>query len=109
MIGRKEFNLSEKIYGVTHCGWCGNIYPGGDTECCCTEGTQDPNTANIIRQHRERAKIGLQKYGKTTADNPLSLYEWLEHAKQEAMDFAIYCEAAQRKIKENKNKNDINS
>lgn len=38
--------------------------------------------------------MGRQKYGVSVADNPLSLREWLEHAKQEAMDAAVYLQRA---------------
>ena len=38
--------------------------------------------------------MGRQKYGVSVADNPLSLREWLENAKQEAMDAAVYLQRA---------------
>jgi len=52
----------------------------------------------IIEQGKARAVHGLAKYGVTCDREDLTLIEWLEHAKQEAMDQVRYLEAAQRKI-----------
>lgn len=41
-----------------------------------------------------RQKMGLRKYGTTVQDNPLPLAAWLQHALEEAMDFAIYLQRA---------------
>ena len=37
-----------------------------------------------------RQKKGIEKYGTTVAQNPLSHKEWLQHAYEEALDMAIY-------------------
>jgi len=37
---------------------------------------------------------GLNKYGTTVADNPLSLREWLQHQYEELLDAAVYCRRA---------------
>lgn len=60
------------------------------TKICCEE--------QIIKEIRQRKIHGLKKYGKTVDQNPLSLLEWIEHAKQEAMDFIIYLERTKRQI-----------
>ena len=38
----------------------------------------------------QRSKIGFAKYGKSMTRDDLSELEWLQHAKEEAMDLAIY-------------------
>lgn len=43
---------------------------------------------------------GCVKYGKTVADNPLILRAWLQHAYEEALDFAIYLKRAIEELKE---------
>lgn len=48
----------------------------------------------------QRSVVGLAKYGVTTADNPLALREWLQHALEEALDMANYLQAAISKIDE---------
>ena len=41
-----------------------------------------------------RQQVGINKYGTTVADNPLSLRQWLQHAFEEALDQAIYLKRA---------------
>ena len=47
---------------------------------------------DVCQQIQDRAKVGLNKYGTTMERTDLSTMEWLEHAKQEAMDLVIYLE-----------------
>jgi len=54
----------------------------------------DPIVSMVIAEFRERSKKGIIKYNTTLAENDLSLIEWLEHAKQEAMDQALYLQRA---------------
>ena len=53
---------------------------------------QDKIVESVISQMRERSERGLQKYGTTLDRDDLSLIEWIEHAKQEAMDYCLYLE-----------------
>jgi len=41
-----------------------------------------------------RQRLGVEKYGTTVADNPLSLREWLQHSYEECLDQAIYLRRA---------------
>ena len=50
----------------------------------------DPIVEKVKREFDVRSKIGISKYGKTLAENDLSLLQWLQHAKEEAMDQALY-------------------
>jgi hypothetical protein len=54
----------------------------------------------VIKQIRERAELGLNKYGVTMERQDLTLLDWVQHAQEEAMDLAVYLE----KIKEQLNK-----
>lgn len=45
-----------------------------------------------------RQAHGINKYGKTVADNPLSLREWLQHAYEECLDQAVYLRRAMEEI-----------
>ena len=38
----------------------------------------------------QRQAFGINKYGTTVAENPLALIEWVRHAKEEALDLAVY-------------------
>lgn len=54
------------------------------------EKRKDPVVEKVKREFDIRSKIGISKYGKTLAENDLSLLQWLQHAKEEAMDQALY-------------------
>lgn len=50
-----------------------------------------PDTeAEVIKNIQDRQQLGLKKYGRTVAGNPLSQRQWLQHAFEEALDLAIY-------------------
>jgi hypothetical protein len=40
----------------------------------------------------KRSEAGLKKYGVTMLRNDVSTVEWLRHAQEEALDFAVYIE-----------------
>ena len=52
----------------------------------------DPITSALCAELHARAARGLAKYGVSVSDNPLSVAEWLRHAKEEALDLATYLE-----------------
>ena len=54
----------------------------------------DPTVRKVVDLLQQRSAKGIQKYGTTLAGNPLSLIEWLEHAKEEAMDQVLYLQRA---------------
>ena len=54
----------------------------------------DPTVRKVVELFHKRSEKGIQKYGTTLAGNPLSLIEWLEHAKEEAMDQVLYLQRA---------------
>lgn len=52
----------------------------------------DPIVDSVIKQFRDRSRVGIEKYGTTLQDNNLTTLEWINHAQQEAMDFCLYLE-----------------
>ena len=44
----------------------------------------------VIAQLKDREELGKVKYGTTVDRDDLTMIEWLEHAKQEAMDQVLY-------------------
>lgn len=54
--------------------------------------------ADVCRDIADRQKMGLAKYGIATADNPLPLSDWLQHAYEETLDKAIYLKRAMKEI-----------
>jgi len=45
-----------------------------------------------------RQALGLNKYGVSVADNPLTLKQWLQHAYEETLDKAVYLKRAIEEI-----------
>ncbi len=54
----------------------------------------DPIVESVVAKLRSRAEVGQAKYGVTLERGDLSLFDWLVHAQEEAMDFANYLECA---------------
>lgn len=44
----------------------------------------------IISDLKEREAMGIRKYGVSVDDAQLTDNEWLQHAYEEALDFAVY-------------------
>ena len=55
--------------------------------------------AKVIKEMEHREALGILKYGTTVDRNDLTLVEWLEHAKEEAMDQVLYLQAAINNLK----------
>lgn len=50
-------------------------------------------TDKLCAELQQRREMGLRKYGTTLADAGLSRKQLLQHAKEEALDFAEYLQA----------------
>ncbi|CAB4147165.1 hypothetical protein UFOVP504_15 [uncultured Caudovirales phage] len=50
----------------------------------------DTITPALQAELQARAAVGMTKYGISVSDRPLSRLEWLQHAKEEALDLAVY-------------------
>ena len=58
------------------------------------EPTIDPVVEHVRALLLSRSAVGIKKYGTTTADNPLELRAWLQHALEECLDQAVYLRRA---------------
>lgn len=54
--------------------------------------------ADVCRDIAQRQAFGIAKYGKTVADNPLTLRKWLQHAYEECLDQAVYLRRAMAEL-----------
>ena len=54
---------------------------------------------SVIDEHIKRAQMGKEKYGQTLDRTDLSVLEYLQHAKEEAMDLALYLEKTIQMLK----------
>jgi hypothetical protein len=44
----------------------------------------------VCKNILDRQQLGIKKYGRTVAGNPLTERQWLQHAYEESLDMAIY-------------------
>ena len=58
--------------------------------------------AEVCADIATRQAFGIAKYGKTVADNPLTLEQWLQHAYEECLDQAVYLKRAMAELKKGK-------
>lgn len=59
---------------------------------------KDPIVESVIKSFRDRSARGIEKYGTTLADNPLSLLEWMQHLSEELQDAILYLERMKKDI-----------
>lgn len=57
-----------------------------------------PVVEAVCEDLRSRAAVGYKKYGTTLARQDLELYDWLQHAYEEALDHANYLKRAMREL-----------
>lgn len=49
---------------------------------------------NVAIDLADRQRLGIQKYGVSVSENPLTLKQWLQHAYEECLDQAVYLKRA---------------
>lgn len=52
----------------------------------------------VCQDITNRQQFGINKYGRTVAENPLTLKQWMQHAYEECLDQAIYLKRAMREL-----------
>ena len=60
--------------------------------------------ADLCAEIAARQAKGIQKYGTTVTDNPLTLRQWLQHALEECLDQAVYLKRAIAEIDAQENR-----
>lgn len=50
----------------------------------------DSVVTEILNRYKDRAKLGLNKYGTTLDRDDLTTEQWLDHAIEEALDLSLY-------------------
>ncbi len=58
----------------------------------------DSVISSVIEKFIERGKVGFKKYGTTLDRDDLSVYDWINHAQEEVMDYILYLERLKKKI-----------
>jgi hypothetical protein len=79
------------VYGVTF-----NTPVESDTRVITkTDSVVD----SVIDEYIKRARMGKEKYNNTLDRTDLSVIDYLQHAKEEAMDLALYLEKTIQMLK----------
>ncbi len=60
---------------------------------------KDRIVESVVEQFQKRSEVGMKKYGTNLERKDLSMYEWLSHAQEEAMDLCLYLERLKQDIK----------
>jgi len=87
IIKKRKMTKNSEIYGVRR-----------DIESRTIIKT-DSIVDSVIDEHIKRAQMGKEKYGQTLDRTDLSVLEYLQHAKEEAMDLALYLEKTIQMLK----------
>ena len=90
LIGRKQ-NYDKFIEQVE----INQRFPASDEQ-----PVKDLIVEKVINKFKTRSTLGIAKYNTTLQENNLSVYEWLNHAQEEALDMALYLEKLKSQFKD---------
>lgn len=58
----------------------------------------DTIAKSVINEIKSRSERGVNKYGTTLDRTDLSVVDWIQHAKEEALDLALYLEKIKQEL-----------
>lgn len=96
-LGAEELKrqLRQRISEVKH------MISSKETGDAPTEQPRDRVVEAVRADLLRRSQLGIQKYGMTLGRDDLTLKQWLQHAYEEALDFANYLKRAIIEIEHN--------
>lgn len=59
---------------------------------------QSGTELRVCEDISKRQQLGIEKYGVSAVDNPLTLRQWLQHAYEECLDQAVYLKRAMEEM-----------
>ena len=59
---------------------------------------KDQIVLSVMAKFAERSATGIRKYGVTLDREDLTIFDWINHAQEEAMDFTLYLERIRKEI-----------
>jgi hypothetical protein len=59
----------------------------------------DSIVESVVVKYKERANLGLTKYGTNLDRTDLNVKDWVEHLQQELMDAVLYLEKLKSELK----------
>jgi hypothetical protein len=66
--------------------------------------TNDPIINDVLKLHIKRHKQGMINFKKTITQNTKPMLEWINDAREEAMDFVVYLTKIEKELKKTKTK-----
>ena len=63
------------------------------------ENKLDSVVESVIEKYKDRANVGLTKYGTNLDRTDLNTKDWAEHLQQELMDAVLYLEKLKQELK----------
>jgi hypothetical protein len=91
------------VYPLNYYGTCFDNKQFNFIEETSETYIKDSIVESVINQFKERSEVGIKKYNTTLDRTDLSTLDWIEHAKQEAMDFILYLEKLKSQFNNLKN------
>jgi hypothetical protein len=91
------------VYPLNYYGTCFDNKQFNFIEETSETYIKDSIVESVINQFKERLEVGIKKYNTTLDRTDLSTLDWIEHAKQEAMDFILYLEKLKSQFNNLKN------
>ena len=70
----------------------GMVYFGTEAKPYREEVIKDSIVESVVKQFKDRSKVGIDKYGTTMDRKDLSTLEWMIHFREELMDGLLYLE-----------------
>lgn len=58
----------------------------------------DTIAKSVINEIKSRSERGFDKYGTTLDRTDLTILDWIQHAKEEALDLALYLEKIKQEL-----------
>lgn len=58
----------------------------------------DTIVESVINEIKDRSERGVNKYGTTLDRTDLTTLDWIQHAKEEALDLALYLERIKQEL-----------
>ncbi|CAB5218071.1 hypothetical protein UFOVP203_48 [uncultured Caudovirales phage] len=59
----------------------------------------DSIVESVVMKYKQRANVGLTKYGTNLDRTDLNIKDWTEHLQQELMDAVLYLEKLKNELK----------
>ena len=66
--------------------------------------TNDPIINDVLKLHIKMHKQGMKNFKKTITQNTKPMLEWINDAREEAMDFVVYLTKIEKELKKTKTK-----